>query len=51
MLPHTDQFMPSLEIGSERFEENEFNHATIPEKEKQQKSDRSTVDTMSVWIL
>ena len=38
--------MPPLEIGFERFEENELDSETIPEK--QQKC--STVDTMSVWM-
>ena len=51
LLLHTDQLIPSLEIGFERFEENELDHATIPEQEEQQESDQSTVDNMSVWII
>ena len=39
MLVHTDQLIPPLEIGFERFEKNEFDNATILED-----------DTMSVWI-
>ena len=31
---HTDQWMPPLEIGFERFEENELDNATIPEQEQ-----------------
>ena len=30
LLLHTDQLMPPLEIGFERFEENELDNATIP---------------------
>ena len=39
-------------IGFERFEENRLDSATILEEEEQeqQESERSTVDTMSVWI-
>ena len=32
LLLHTDQLMPLLEIGFERFEENELDNATIPEQ-------------------
>ena len=32
LLLHTDQLMPPLEIGFERFEENELDNATIPEQ-------------------
>ena len=32
LLLHTDQLMPPLEIGFERFEENELDNATIPEE-------------------
>ena len=48
LLLHTDQLMPPLEILFERFEENELDSATIPEKESEQQN--STVDTMSVLI-
>ena len=34
LLLHTDQLMPPLEIGFERFEKNELDHATIPEQEQ-----------------
>jgi len=46
---HTDQLMPSLEIGLERFKENELDSATTLEEE-QQEEHRSTVNTMSVWM-
>ena len=36
LLLHTDQLMPPLEIGFERFEENETDNTTIPEQEQQQ---------------
>ena len=51
MLLHTRQLMPPLEIGFERFEENELDYETILEQEKQQQElDQSTVDIMSVWV-
>ena len=31
-LLYTDKLMPALEIGFERFEENELDNATIPEQ-------------------
>ena len=34
LLLHTDQLMPPLEIGFERFEENELDSATIPQQEQ-----------------
>ena len=46
LLQYRDQLMPPLEIRLERFEENELDSATIPE----QQQERSTIDTMSVWI-
>ena len=46
-LLHTNQLMPPLEIGFERFEENELDSAIIPE----QPECRSTVVTLSVWII
>ena len=48
LLLHRYQLMPPLEIGFERFDENELDNATILEEEQQKH--RSTVDTMSVWI-
>ena len=36
LLLHTDQLMPPLEIGFERFEENELDNATILEEEQQE---------------
>ena len=47
LLLHTDQLMPPLEIGFERFEEKELDIAIIPE----QPECRSTVGTLSVWII
>ena len=47
LLLHTDQLMPPLEIGFERFEENELDSAIIPE----QPECRSTVVTLSVWVI
>ena len=35
LLLHTDQLMPPLEIGFERFEENKLDHATNLEQEQQ----------------
>ena len=32
LIIHTNQLMPPLEIGFERFEENELDNATIPEQ-------------------
>ena len=32
LLLYTDKLMPALEIGFERFEENELDNATIPEQ-------------------
>ena len=36
LLLHTDQWMPPLEIGFERFEENELDSETILEEEEKQ---------------
>ena len=36
LLLHTDQLMPPLEIGFERFEENELDSATNPEQKQQE---------------
>ena len=41
MLLHTNQLMPPLEIGFERFEENELDNATILEEEEQQSQEYS----------
>ena len=51
--------MPPLEIGFERFEENELDSATIlkekqgqkEEQQEQKQECRSTVDTMSILIF
>ena len=47
--------MPPLEIWFERFEENELDNATNPEEQEQEEQEeekrRSTVDSMSVWII
>ena len=53
MLLHTDQLMPPLEIGFERFEENIwmvqlFQNGTGGGEVGW---NWSTVDTMSVWII
>ena len=36
LLLHTDQLMHPLEIGFERFEENELDSATNPEQKQQE---------------
>ena len=36
LLLHRDQLMPPLEIGFERFEENELDSATNPEQKQQE---------------
>ena len=41
LLLHTNQLMPPLEIGFERFEENELDNATILEEEEQQSQEYS----------
>ena len=37
---HTDQFIPPLEIGFERFEVNELDNATILEQEQEQQEQK-----------
>jgi len=52
MLLQTDRLMPPLEIGFERFQENELDSVTNPEEwNRNSNSSRSKVDTMSVWII
>ena len=36
LLLYTDKLMPALEIGFERFEENELDNATIPEQQEEE---------------
>ena len=38
LLLHTDQLIPPLEIGFERFEKNELDSATITEQQQQEYS-------------
>ena len=38
LLLYTDKLISPLEIGFERFEDNELDNATIPEEQKQQRN-------------